>query len=44
MMARADILAQFAKAEISGDSGKIAQSLEGVIEEKHDKNHKILND
>ncbi|WP_423905977.1 AAA family ATPase [Candidatus Spongiihabitans sp.] len=43
-MARADLLVQLAKAAIVGDSNRIAQSLEGIIAEEHDKNHKILAD
>ena len=43
-MARADLLVQLAKAAITSDGSKIAQSLEGIIAEEHDKNHKILAD
>ena len=43
-MARADLLVQLAKAAIVGDGNKVSQSLEGIIAEEHDKNHKILAD
>ena len=41
-MARADLLAQLAKAAINNDKSQVLQSLESIIAEEHQKNHRAL--